>query len=154
MHNSFKKILLGAGTLLFLAACQTYNTNFPTPPQNASIEEIVPEQIGDWKPRFAKAENIGGMRALYGENILGIQVTRLPNFESASLAFQSAIKPLFNQMPKRFSTSMNGNWTAGGTDHTGRKWYAWNNENYIFILDALNEKHFELLLTHFKYISK
>lgn len=154
MFHSFKKIALWAGTLLILAACQTYKTNFPVPPQNASIEEIVPGQIGDWKPRFAKAGAPGGMRAIYGENILGIQVTRLPNFESASLAFQSVIKPLFSQMPKRFNSSINGNWTAGGTDHAGRKWYAWNNQNYIFVLDALDEKHFELLLTHFKYISK
>lgn len=152
-----KKILFAFPYLfvfLALISCGGYNLNYLPPANDAEPNEIFPQNIDGMKPEYRKAPDIGGIIAVYGSGKITIRVSRLKTKEEADTGFKKAIVPQFKDFPVKSSGKINGIWKASGKDGNGRKYYAWVNQNYIFMITGADEKQLLKGIDAFQYISQ
>jgi hypothetical protein len=57
-------------------------------------------------------------------------------------------------MKNHFRGKVNGQWSASGTDEKGRRWFAWVNNGWIFLLSGIDKEHLSKAVDAFKYVSK
>lgn len=150
--------LVFVAVLLFAVGCGGgYNTNFPPPDPNQSVEQTFPEKIGEL-PRTITRMNLPpqviGFEARYGNGDIVIQLMQAKDNEEADQFFKQTIVPTFDALPTHSRGQVNGKWTASGKDKDGRIWYGWVNQNWSFVLNASNKDNFEKILGNFKFIAK
>ncbi len=159
MKINFKLPLLSIGFILVLFGCGShYNTHFPPPDPQQDVTAVFPEKIGDYARSLSRMANLSlpfiGVEATYGQGEVVINVIQGTTGPEADNFFAQKVAPLFDGMPSHFRGQVNGQWTASGTDKNKRVWYAWVNQNWVFVINALSQKDFDKVLGTFKYISK
>ncbi|MBN1524938.1 MAG: hypothetical protein JW904_10665 [Spirochaetales bacterium] len=145
-------VLLPVLFVLFVS-CGGYNLNFPPPAQDAQPQDIFPAEIDGLKYQLQKAGDIGGLIAVYGKGEITIRASRLKTKDEADIGFKNAILPLFNDFPTRASGKINGIYKASGTDGNGRNYFAWVNNNYIFLIAGHDKSFLEKGIDAFPYIA-
>ncbi len=95
-----------------------------------------------------------GYSAYYGENKIVISVIKAPGNEVADEYFEFAILPNFYKMKINSRVKINGKWSANGTDHDGRIWVGWVNNNWVFLLNGSDKKYYKMAVDVFKYVSE
>ncbi len=134
-----------------------YNTDFEPPPPNAQLDEVFPKEIDGMNSRIEKmnlTSPIEGFMAYYGESKITIDAILAPNKTVADDYFKEVFVPRFDEMKNHFRGKINGKWSASGTDENGRKFFAWVNKGWIFMLNGVDKEHLSQAIDAFKYVSK
>ena len=147
--------------LLFVALLYScgpdYNTDFEPPPPNAQLDDVFPNEIDGMKSsieRLKLTSPIEGFMAYYGERKITIDAILTPNKTVADDYFKEVIVPRIDEMKNHFRGKINGKWRASGTDEDGRKYYAWVNKGWIFMLSGVDNEHLSKAIDAFKYASE
>jgi len=150
--------LLAVLLSLFLSGCgPNFNTDFEPPPPDATIDNIFPKTINDWMRKIENPKMRFPYKAAvanYGDGRITIDAIRSPNKGAADNYFKKAIVPNFDKMKNHFRGNINGKWSASGTDDKGRRWYAWVNNNWIFMISGNNKENFKMAIDAFKYVEE
>jgi hypothetical protein len=56
-------------------------------------------------------------------------------------------------MKNHYRGQVNGKWSASGTDENGRKWFAWANNSWIFVMSGSDKGNLMKAIDAFKYIA-
>jgi hypothetical protein len=149
-----KTILLITPIILFVYSCgmsPDYNLAYPTPPENAQLEDVFPAEI-DGEKGIVENPSYGGINMNYGD-VGSIYVVRLENNEEAQSFFQNNLVDEFKDLSSNFSGNINGQFYAKAHSKTKRM-FGWINKNYCFVLKASDKEGLETLVNAFKFISK
>jgi hypothetical protein len=152
-------IILTAINLMFLfAACgPDYNTDFDPPPPDAKLDDVFPSEIDGLKSKIERLNlnyPLEGFTAFYGDGKITIDAILAQTKANADAHFKEVIAPRFDKMKNHFRGNINGKWSASGTDENGRKWFAWANDNWIFLLSGSDKEFLTKAIDAFKYVSK
>ena len=149
--------LLVFGLLVINYGCgPDYNTDFEPPPPNASVSEVFPEEIDGMKvnvKRMNLSQPLEGFSAEYGRDKISIDVIFAPSKNIADDHFKNVIVPLFDEMKNHYRGQVNGNWSASGTDEHGRKWFAWVNNSWAFVISGSDKENLMKAIDAFKYVA-
>ncbi len=145
------------GLLLISYGCgPDYNTDFEPPPPNASVEEVFPEEIDGMKvnvKRMTLTQPLEGFSAEYGRNKISIDAILAPSKNIADDHFKEVIVPRFDEMKNHYRGKVNGKWSASGTDEHGRKWFAWVNNSWAFVISGSDKDNLMKAINAFKYVA-
>ncbi len=151
-------LLIVLHLIILLSACgPDFNTDFEPPPPNARLDDVFPPEINGMKSnieRIVLQHPLDGFKALYGDGKITIEAILAQTKENADSYFKDEIVPKFDKMKNHFRGSINGNWRADGTDENGRRWFAWANESWIFVLSGSDKDQLSDAIDAFKYVSK
>lgn len=143
---------------MFITGCgPDFNTDFDPPPAEGSIGDIFPAKIGTMPAKITRAKlktPLEGFSAVYGDNKIVISSIRLPDKSAADEYFKIAIAPNFDKMKNHFRGKINGRWRASGTEESGRKWFGWVNDNWVFLINGLDKEYFKMAIDAFKFIEE
>ena len=144
--------------LLLITACgPDYNTDFDPPPPKARLDDVFPSEIDGMKSNIERLNlnhPLEGFTASYGEGKITIDAILAQTKANADAHFKEVIAPRFDKMKNHFRGNINGKWSASGTDEKGRKWFAWANDSWIFLLSGSDKGYLSKAIDAFKYISK
>ena len=144
--------------LIIMSGCGSdFNTDFDPPPPDTKIKDILPSEINGMKGEIVEANlrpPFVGYSSKYGDGKIVISVINAHSKEVADEYFKFAIVPNFDKMKNHFHGKINGKWKANGTDANGRKWYAWVNNNWVFLLNGSDVYYFKMAINAFKYIEE
>jgi hypothetical protein len=153
--------LLGLVSLIILIALNgcgpDFNTDFEPPKPDAKLTDVFPDEIGGMKGVIERANLIStvvGFSSTYGEGRIVISAIQTQSKTAADEYFKIAVVPIFDKMKNHFRGSINGHWRASGTDKTGRKWYRWVNNYWVFLLNGSDTKYFKMAVDAFKYVEE
>ncbi len=158
--RSWKLILLvlSAQVLLFIVSCGSeYKTDFPPPPPNAALDDVFPKQIDGMESSITRMmvdHPLEGFRADYGKGKIQIEGILSPDKERAEKYFDESIAPNIDSMKIHSKGNFDGMKRIEGTEENGRKWIAWTNDRWVFVLGASDSETMEKTIDAFKYISK
>ncbi|MBT8379088.1 MAG: hypothetical protein KJN64_07650 [Ignavibacteria bacterium] len=145
-------------TLLFITACgPDYNTNFDPPPPDARLDDVFPKEISGMKSKIERMNldrPLEGFTAFYGDGEITIDAILAGSKSNADAHFKEVIAPRFDKMKNHFRGNINGRWTASGTDENGRRWFAWVNNSWIFLVSGSDKENLSNAIAAFKYVSK
>ena len=149
---------VGLFLLLIVSGCgPNFKTDFEPPPPEATIDDIFPQNINNWVRKIETPKMSFPYRAAianYGDDRITINAIRSPNKGAADNYFKKAIVPNFDKMKNHFRGNINGKWSASGTDNNGRKWFAWVNNNWIFMISGSNPEYFKMAIDVFKFVEE
>ena len=153
--------LFSVFTLLSLITIVTacgpdYNTNFEPPPPNANVNEVFPGEIDGMKvdiKRITLTKPLEGFSARYGGDKISIEAILAPSKSVADDHFKDAIVPKFDAMKNHWRGKVNGKWSASGTDGNGRKWFAWVNNSWAFVISGSDKGNLMKAIDAFKYVA-
>ena len=153
--------LLNALTMISLLIIATacgpdYNTNFEPPPPNAGVNEVFPEEIDGMNvdiKRMTLTHPLEGFSAMYGGDKISIDAILAPAKSIADDHFADVIVPRFDEMKNHYRGQVNGKWSASGTDEHGRKWFAWVNNSWAFIISGSDKGNLMKAIDAFKYVA-
>ncbi|TVQ27751.1 MAG: hypothetical protein EA383_01920 [Spirochaetaceae bacterium] len=80
------------------------------------------------------------------------RIVQTANDDVLSEYFRTEIRPMLEQYSTRSSGQVNGVWSARGSGNTGRL-YAWQNQNWIFMIQADSNARFDAAVDAFRFIS-
>jgi hypothetical protein len=144
--------------LIILSGCSPdFNTDFDPPKPDASLTNVFPDEIGGMKGVITRKNlksSMVGFSSTYDEGRIVISTVQTPSKAVADEYFEFAIVPNFDKMKNHFRGSVNGKWSANGTDENGRKWYGWVNNNWVFLLNGSDTKYFKMAIDAFKYVEE
>ena len=144
--------------LILVTACgPDYNTDFDPPPPNAKLDDVFPNEINGMKStieRLTLNHPLEGFTAFYGDGKITIDAIFAQTKADADAHFKEVIAPRFDKMKNHFRGNINGKWSASGTDEKGRRWFAWANNSWIFLLSGSDKEHLSKAIDAFKYVSK
>ena len=145
------------GLLLISYGCgPDYNTDFEPPPPNARVEEVFPGEIDGMKANIKRmnlSQPLEGFSANYGGDKISIDVILAPAKNIADDHFKNVIVPRFDEMKNHYRGKVNGKWSASGTDDHGRKWFAWVNNSWVFVISGSNKGNLMKAIDAFKYVA-
>jgi len=151
-------IITGFVLLAAISACRPdLNTDFDPPAPNAKIDDIFPLTINNWVRSLRRAKLIypfAGAVASYENESITIDAVLAPDGKKANEYFKTGIIPNFDKMKNHIYKKTDGRWRASGTDSDGRKWFAWVNHQWIFMISGIDEEHFKLAVNAFRYIEE
>ena len=144
--------------LLFITGCgPDYNTDFEPPPPDAKLDDVFPAEIDGLKSKIERLTLIHpleGFTAFYGDGKITIDAILAHTKDNADSHFKEVIAPRFDKMKNHFRGKINGQWSASGTDEKERRWFAWVNDGWIFLLSGTDKEHLSKAVDAFKYVSK
>lgn len=154
-----KKInVLALFVLLFITGCgPDYNTDFDPPPSDAKLNDVFPSEIDGMKSKIDRLNlnhPLEGFTAFYGDGKITIDAILAQTKANADAHFKEVIAPRFDKMKNHFRGNINGKWSASGTDENGRRWFAWANHSWIFLISGSDKDHLSKAIDAFKYVSK
>jgi len=118
---------------IIISACEPdFNTDFEPPEPDKKLTDLFPVEIKGLEKRITMANMdlpMGGYSAYFGENKVVISVIKAPSNEADDEYFEFAILPNFDKMKINSWEKINGKWSLNGTDHDGRIWVGWVNNN-------------------------
>ncbi|MBT8382950.1 MAG: hypothetical protein KJO59_11375 [Ignavibacteria bacterium] len=156
MIRIFYAILLISLFFIVTACGPDYNTNFEPPPPNASVKEVFPEEIDGMKvdvKRMDLSQPLEGFSAKYGVDKISIDAILAPAKSTADDHFADVIVPRFDEMKNHYRGKVNGKWSASGTDNNGRKWFAWVNNSWIFVMSGSDKGNLMKAIDAFNYVA-
>jgi len=56
-------------------------------------------------------------------------------------------------MKNHYRGKVNGKWSASGTDEHGRKWFAWVNNSWAFVISGSDKDNLMKAINAFKYVA-
>jgi len=133
-----------------------YNTNFEPPPPNAGVNEVFPEEIDGMKvdiKRMTLSHPLEGFSAMYGGDKISIDAILAPAKNLADDHFADVIVLRFDEMKNHTRGKVNGKWSASGTDNEGRKWFAWVNNSWVFVMSGSDKGNLMKAIDAFKYVA-
>lgn len=143
--------------LIIITACgPDYNTDFEPPPPNARVNEVFPEKINGMEANIKKMnldQPMEGFSAVYGKDKIIIDAILAPNKSIADDHFKDVIVPRFDEMKNHYRGQVNGKWSASGTDENGRKWFAWVNNSWVFVLSGSDKENLMKAINTFEYVA-
>jgi hypothetical protein len=146
------------GAILLLSACgSSYNTQFPPPTGEEKYSEIVPAEIGGEAVRSEKLEREAGVyhgsRFAFGEKA-SIVMVQCSNQKAIDTYFKGTVVPQLEEgFGSKVSGKFNGVWSARASGSSGRI-QAWQNDAYVFVIEAGTDELFEEIVEKFPYIAK
>jgi hypothetical protein len=153
-----KNNVLALIVLLFSAGCgPDYNTDFDPPPPDAKLNDVFPLEIDGMKSKIDRLNlnhPLEGFTAFYGDGKITIDAILAQTKANADAHFKEVIAPRFDKMKNHFRGNVNGKWSASGTDENGRRWFAWANNSWIFLISGSDKDHLSKAIDAFKYVSK
>ncbi len=158
MRRRFMLVKVSIIILIILSGCSPdFNTEFDPPKPEAKLTDVFPDEIGGMKGVIERANlksSMVGFSSTYGEGKIVISSIQTPSKAVADEYFEFAIVPNFDIMKNHFRGNVNGKWSANGTDEKGRKWYAWVNNNWVFLLNGIDNKYFKMAIDAFKFVEE
>ncbi len=158
MRRKFLLAGVSLSILLILSGCgPDFNTDFDPPKPDAKLTDVFPEEIGGMEGNISRAnlqEPLVGFSSSYDDGKIVISAIQTPNKAAADEYFKSTIVPDIDKMKNNFRGNINGKWRASGTDDTGRKWYGWVNNNWVFLLNGSDKKYFKMAIDAFKFVEE
>jgi len=146
------------GLLLIINGCgPDYNTDFEPPSPKASVNEVFPEEIDGMKvdvKRMTLTHPLEGFSAEYGRDKISIDAILAPSKNIADDHFKEVIVPRFDEMKNHYRGKVNGKWSASGTDEHGRKWFAWVNNSWAFVISGSDKDNLMKAINAFKYVAE
>lgn len=133
-----------------------YNTDFEPPSPKANVNEVFPEEVDDMKAdikRMTITQPLEGFSAEYGTGDITIDAILAPGKNIADDHFKNAIVPRFDEMKNHYRGQVNGKWSASGTDAEGRKWFAWVNNSWVFVISGSDKGNLMKAIDAFKYVA-
>jgi hypothetical protein len=144
--------------LIILSGCSPdFNTDFDPPKPDASLTDVFPDEIGGMKGVITRKNlksSIVGFSSIYDEGRIVISSIQTPSKAVADEYFEFAIVPNFDKMKNHFRGNDNGKWRASGTDEEGRRWYGWVNNNWVFLLNGIDNEYFKMAIDAFKFVEE
>ena len=154
----FSLAMVSLMILIALSGCgPDFNTDFDPPTPDADITDVFPDEIGGMKgiiERTNLKSQMVGFSSTYGQGRIVISTIQTQSKAAADEYFEFAIVPNFDKMKNHFRGSVNGKWRASGTDESGRKWYGWVNNNWVFLLNGSDTKYFKMAIDAFNFIQE
>jgi len=156
MIRLFSALFLFSLVLIVTACGPDYNTNFDPPPPNANVGDVFPDNIDGMKvdiERMNLTQPLEGFSAKYGNGKITIDAILAPAKSVADDHFKDAIVPKFDEMKNHYRGQVNGKWSASGTDSDGRKWFAWVNNSWIFVMSGSDKGNLMKAIDAFNYVA-
>jgi len=158
MKKSLVTFLLNISVLLLLFGCgPDFNTDFDPPPAEGKLEDIFPAEIGNMTVKLSRVNlnpPLVGFTGVYGSNYIVINAILLPDKAAADDYFEHAIVPNIDEMKNHTRGKYNGKWRASGTDDSGRVWFGWVNNRWVFVLNGLDNRYFKMGIDAFAYVEE
>ena len=151
------KIPLSTVLCLLLGACASgYKTDFPPPNGKETYAEVMPPSLGGQamaiEPLQLDAQHFHGARARYGDAV-SVEIVEVRSAADLNAYVEQHIKPRLARYSNRVSGKFNGVWSLRGSGRSGRL-HAWQNHNWMFVIEATDDALFEETVDHFAYISR
>ena len=158
LASKLYSLLLLLPLILFISSCGSdFKTDFPPPPPNAAFDEVFPPEIDGMKSNISRMmleHPFDGYQADYGDNKIHIEGILSPDKERADKYYKDVVVPQIDSLKNHTRGNYNGKWRGEGTDENGRKWIAWTNDRWVFVLNASDAETMGKTIDAFKYISR
>jgi len=156
--SKIRSLFLLSLLTFFMVSCGSdYKTDFPPPPPNAAYDDVFPPEIDGMESNITRMMTdhpLEGMQADYGDSKIHIEGILSPDKERADKYYEDIIVPKIDALKSHSRTNVNGKWRGEGTDENGRKWIAWTNDTWVFVLNAADAAMMGKTIDAFKYISR
>ncbi len=103
--------------------------------------------------RFLKTESGHALPYRRQQSSLRLFPPKIPAKNLADDHFKDVIVPKFDAMKNHYRGQVNGKWSASGTDENGRKWFAWANNSWIFVMSGSDKGNLMKAIDAFKYVA-
>jgi hypothetical protein len=149
--------LAGIGVLTALSGLfqQGYRTDFPPPTGTETYAQVLPASIGG-EPMAIRPLQLGeryrGARAEYG-GAAAIEIVQVANQADLDRYVRSRVRPRLDVYGQRASGKVDGIWALSGRGDAGRL-YGWQNQQWLFVIEARSDALFEEAVDRFAYISR
>jgi len=142
---------------LALAACNSgYETRFPPPSGKETYAEVLPAAIGGHalqiEPIATEPQRWRGATARYG-TAATIEIVQSRTLDDLDAYVDGHLKPRLQPYSTRVSGKVNGVWGLRGNGAHGRL-HAWQNQAWLFTIEARNDDLFDEAVDQFAYIAK
>lgn len=173
MRNSIIFLSTISIVLFLTAGCEAkYDFNLSPPYVNARMNEVFPESIrnslGTTVKETMPDDRYLGYTVSYLDKAITYTVIKCLDKEltfeqllvqteptkAALEYFNSVIKEKFAAMPYHTFGKKDGFWQAFGKDTEGRRWLAWINSLWVFILSGKDSDHFKLAVRASRFVSE
>lgn len=143
--------------ILALAACSSgYRVDFPPPSGRETYAEVLPGSIGGAAlavtPMQVDSERYRGARAEYGD-AASIEILQTRSDGDIDAYVDAAVKQRLQRYKTRMSGKFNGVWELRAHGAEGRL-YAWQNQRWLFVIEARSDELFDEVVDKFAYIAK
>jgi|GEM_PF-7026709 len=155
--NTIIKLILTCSTVALLTSCgDNYEINFPPPKPEVTYREILPVEVGG-NPVKGQALSLDqkqykGIMAVYGTDASLILV-QCKDQDAMDSYVKNTVLPRLEDFGSRSSAKIKGVWGLKASGKMGRV-YGWQNSNWLFIIQAANDKIFDEAVSKFAFISK
>lgn len=146
------------GVSLFALATREsgFRTDIAPPTGKETYAQVMPVSIGDEpveiQPLPLDGDRYHGARARYGNRAaIDIVQARSPDLLDAYVA--DHLRPRLERYGTRASAKINGRWSLRGNGDSGRL-FGWQNQNWLFVIEAANDQLFHEAVDRFAYISR
>jgi hypothetical protein len=152
-NNLFLFILL----FFSLTACgPSYNTDFQPPKSGTNPADVFPEKIAGLDRMISmmtiEDQSFIGVKSVYGSNDILIEVVKASNTQEGNRYVDEFTVPRIDSYSSHGRARVNGVWTGRGSNSAGEKIYAWQNQNWVYLITAKSNELFEQAIKEFKYI--
>lgn len=144
-------------TLLLMNACtSSYNTDVPPPTGKEIYTQVMPTSVGgqavEIQPLPLDKKRYHGARAQYGD-AASVEIIEVRSPSDLDAYVTEHIKPRLAGYSNGVTGKINGKWSLRGSGKHGRL-HAWQNHNWLFVIQASNDKFFDEVVDHFAYIRR
>jgi hypothetical protein len=130
-----------------------YRTDFPPPTGKETYAQVMPSTIGG-EPMAIQPLQIGasyrGARAQYGRGAT-IEIIQAATQADLDSYVQSSLRPRLQAYEQRASGKVDGRWGLRGQG-TGGRIYGWQNEHWLFVIEAGSDALFDEAVDRFAFI--
>ncbi len=142
---------------LFLISCgSNYNTDFQPPEAGANPADVFPEEIAGLERMISmmsiEDNSFIGVQSVYGDNNILIEVIKAVNVQEADRYVNDFAVPRIDAYSSHGRARVNGVWSGRGSNSAGEKIYAWQKQNWVYLITAKSSELFDQAIQEFKYI--
>ncbi len=153
-------VLLLTGWLLMLALSERaprYETRLPVPSGRETYAEVTPVTIAgierDFEALPGRFGDIQGTRIRYGD-VARIDIVHLPSMATLDRFVVDEVQPRLLRYERRDSEHGPGGWRIEGGADIGARLYAWQNQDWLFVIEAESQSAFDEIVDQFIYIRR
>ncbi len=143
-------------SLALVACSSSYKVDFPPPSGKETYAEVLPDSIGGAAlavtPLQVDSARYRGARAEYGD-AASIEILQTRNNGDIDAYVDAAVKQRLQRYKTRISGKFNGVWELRAHDAGGRL-YAWQNQQWLFVIEARSDELFDEVVDKFAYIAE
>lgn len=150
-------ILIGLLLPMMSAHESRYDTRVPVPSGRETYAEVTPVTVAgierdfeSWPGRHA---NIHGARVRYGD-VARIDIARLPSPEVLDQFVRAEIEPRLQGYSRQDSDRGPSGWRLRGSNAHGARLYGWQNQDWLFVIEAISQPVFDEVVDKFTYIRR